>query len=421
MNASTPSSGVASYKGLDNCSLVDTLRSDNSNFGHTSLCIEESSPGDSSPIVSPTGFSGPNRILPFGLDLDVFEEEGLSQEGKLLHSLSIKEGELRYKESEIERLQKEVSEQIKVGERMVEQRAEDRDVYSKSIQDLQTVLAVKTQEVSSLMQELQHYHHQMAAVQASSPITEDEFYIMNNQPHGVCLIFNNHEFHHPYDMEKAHPSRGGAQIDQYNLTQTFKYLRYEVIIKENLTAQEMQDTMWRVAGRDHKQYDSFVCCILTHGETNVVHGADSQEVNFLEFAATMKLCPTLREKPKMFFVQACRGEGEHKGLDVERDSGGSQVQTITATIPQEADFFFGYATPTGNAAYRSKRHGSWYISELCKVFAQYAYSHNLSSMMRKVNHQVSKAYTKEGYKQCPEFVDRLRKEVHFFHFLKGQL
>ena len=408
INASTPSSGMASY------------------IKYRSSVSSETTITDASPGIEGTRFNSPHyrddkTVLPFGLEFDVFEEGSSSPEGKLLQSLSVKEGQLRSKENQVEQLQRELSERIQAGERMIEQRAEDRDVYSKSIQDLQAVLVVKNQEVASLVQELQLYHQQMAALQASGHIRDDDLYTMDRQPHGVCLIFNNHKFHHPYDMEKAHPARGGANIDQYNLIQTFKYLRYDVVVEENLTAQEMQDAMFEMAKRDHQLHDSFVCCILTHGETNIVHGADSQKVDLLQFAATMKLCPSLREKPKLFFIQACRGEAEHKGLEIEKDAGGSNVPpNITATIPQEADFFFGYATPTGNAAYRSKRHGSWYISELCKVLAQHAYTHNLSSMMKKVNNQVSKAYTKEGYKQCPEFVDRLRKEVHFYHFLKGQ-
>ena len=127
----------------------------------------------------------------------------------------------------------------------------------------------------------------------------------------------------------------------------------------------------------------------------------------------------------MFFIQACRGDREDEGHKLaeedvtQRDSGGKQPPSAH-TIPQEADFFFGYATPLGNAAYRSRRHGSWYISELCKVLTKLAYTSNLSNMMRKVNDNVCKAFTKEGYKQTAEFVDRLRKEVHFFHFSKVQ-
>ena len=415
INPPTPSSGEVSYR-------------DQHQYSYSSAETLPDLPGHGQSGTSipteprPETRDSQRVYLPFGLQFDVFEEQNLNNEAKLLQSLSVKEGELRYKENEVQRLEKELSNQMASHEKIIMQRAEDREVYSKSVQDLQAVLTVKNQEVASLIQELQHFHQQMATLQAATPVREDDLYRMDQQPHGVCLIFNNYKFHHPEDMDKANPARGGAEIDQYNLTQTFKYLRYDVVVRENLTAQEMQDAMWDMATRDHKYHDSFVCCILTHGETNVVHGADSQEVDLLNFAATMKLCPTLREKPKIFFVQACRGEAEHTGLDIQRDAGGSQgAASITATIPQEADFFFGYATPTGNAAYRSKRHGSWYISELCKVFAQHGYTHNLSSMMKKVNNQVSKAYTKEGYKQCPEFVDRLRKEVHFFHFLKRQL
>ena len=136
----------------------------------------------------------------------------------------------------------------------------------------------------------------------------------------------------------------------------------------------------------------------------------------------MKMCTTLINKPKMFFIQACRGEREdegHKLDDQEHDSGGKQPPS-THTIPQEADFFFGYATPLGNAVYRSHHHGSWYISKLCKVLTIHAYQSNLSNMMRKVNDNVCRAFTKEGFKQTSEFVDRLRKGVHFFHFSRVQ-
>ena len=87
----------------------------------------------------------------------------------------------------------------------------------------------------------------------------------------------------------------------------------------------------------------------------MVHGADSIPVSLLDMTGVMKMCKTLVNKPKMFFIQECRSDQEDKGhqLDEEatqRDSGGKQPPS-THTIPQEADFFFGYATPLGNATY----------------------------------------------------------------------
>ena len=194
-------------------------------------------------------------------------------------------------------------------------------------------------------------------------------------------------------------------------------------IRDSLTSTQMVDTMLSMAQRNHADYDSFICCILTHGEQNMVHGADSIPVSLLDLTGVMKMCSTLINKPKMFFIQAVRGDHEDEGHPISVDdqlqqhSGGRPGED---RIPQEADFFFGYATSLGNVAYRSRRYGSWYISELCKVLTTYGCTNSLSNMMRKVNNSLSKAFTKEGYKQSSEFVDRLRKEVHFFHFSRVQ-
>jgi hypothetical protein len=410
--------------------------------------------------------------------------------------VTVSEDEVWHKDIEMQLLQKEMRDRIESLEKMAQQQEETiQDAVEKlrhkeielkqsqkelgdgireKLADIEA-LKIKNQEVAHLTQELHSFHHKVVSLKASSlPITEDDFYVMDMQPHGVCLIINNYDFYHPGVISLSLPPRDGSMIDQYNLTQTFKYLRYDVVIHENLTAQQMRDVMCDMACQDHTHHDSFVCVISTLGEENVVYGADSQKVHPGNLALALNVCPSLRGKPKMFFVQACRGDGEYKGLDVTLnrkrgadsrtvaasvkrrgevewnkwvqgvgwevgvegqigaraegkglDEVNSEVQCIgpkvCETIPRGADYFYGYATHLGNAAYRSKRHGSWYISELCKVFAQHAYTHSLSFMMKKVNNQVCKAYTKEGFKQSPEFVDRLRKDVHFFHFIKGGL
>ena len=342
-------------------------------------------------------------------------ESSLIAEGRDIHGqLAQREMQLQSKEQEIEELRSQLDEAQRHSEGL---RVGEVELYMANIRELETLLRTKNTEVEDLRQELQRFRDEVQALRAARPINPDELYNMDKNPHGICLIINNHEFYHPTDPEKAHNDRGGASIDQFNLIQTFRYLRYKVEVKENLTAEEMVDTLFKMSQRDHSNYDSFVCCVLTHGERDIVHGADSIPVSLFDLTGIMKYCKGLAGKPKMFFIQACRGEQEDKGLAIDKDSGGSQPPP-TNTIPQEADFFFGYATPSGNAAYRSRRHGSWYISELCKVFTQNAYHGNLSSMMKKVNFQVSKAFTKEGLKQCSEYVDRLRSEVHFFHFIR---
>lgn len=377
------------------------------------------------------------EIQPFGFHFDVFERTNQSGElasppsstreeaqQRLLRDLAMKHGELVRKEDELRNLKVKLEEANIDKSNVFKERLGEAEKFKQNIRELEQMLRTKNEEVAGLRYELQHFHVQMENMQAAVPFNERDFYHMDKNPHGICVIINNHKFHHPTDKEKAHNDRGGAEVDQKNLQLTFQFLRYNVVTYENLTHTKMTEVMLSMAQRDHSNYDSFICCILTHGEQDMVHGADSIPVSLLDLTGVMKMCSTLINKPKMFFIQACRGDREDEGHKLaeedvtQRDSGGRPPNAHT--IPQEADFFFGYATPLGNAAYRSRRHGSWYISELCKVLTKLAYTSNLGNMMRKVNDNVCKAFTKDGYKQTAEFVDRLRKEVHFFHFSKVQ-
>ena len=367
----------------------------------------------------------PTNTTPFQLSFDSRTESGEPLQGPqaqqgMLAALSKKDTELLAKEQEVEHLREELRRaQMQARQAQMQSSQQNEAAYVKTVNRLEAIIKIKNREVAEVTEEMRKIQQSQATV----PVDDDELYPMDKHPHGICLIINNHKFYHPTNPERAHNDRGGAEVDQYNLVQTFRYLRYRVEVEENLTHEQMTEKMMEMSLRDHSNYDSFICCILTHGERDVVHGADSIEVNLSDMTGLMKFSKTLTGKPKMFFVQACRGDKEDAGvqLDHERDSGGLQPSSVNSVIPSDADFFYGYATPSGSAAYRSKRHGSWYISELCKVFTESSYGSTLGRMMKKVNNQVSKAFTKEGLKQCSENVDRLRKEVHFFHHIRNKV
>ena len=317
--------------------------------------------------------------------------------------VQIKNSELAQKEGEIRQLMGQLNHATTIQDRQNEENTEMIRMHKLAIVQLQDDLKLKNSELNKLRQEMRDLYTAI-----TSGGKGEEYYTMPNTPHGICLIINNHMFHQVDPRYEALSDRGGAPVDQRNLVLTFEFLHYKVEVHENCTSIEMVDLMKEMNSRDHSQYDSFVCCILSHGEEGKVFGADSRPVDLRDITALIKgtFCRTLIDKPKLFFVQACRGEAEDPGIKVLSDGNSS--------LPVEADFLFGYATPPGNAAYRSRRHGSWFISELCQVFSQDSQVLGLGSMMKKVNRKVSDAYTKEGHKQCTEVVDRLRKEVHFF-------
>ena len=142
-----------------------------------------------------------------------------------------------------------------------------------------------------------------------------EKYPMNKTPHGIAVIINNFKFHSFQD-------RRGSQVDEDNLRVTWEYLQYDVLILRNLTASELTHQLMEIALRSHEKYDSFVCCILSHGSSgDGVYGVDSKTVKINDIACLFKahFCPTLAGKPKLFFIQSERGNDEDKGIVVQKD------------------------------------------------------------------------------------------------------
>ena len=127
-------------------------------------------------------------------------------------------------------------------------------------------------------------------------ISKIKVYEMDKTPHGIALIINNEQF-------LEHDKREGTAIDERNLIHLFRYLNYTVEVHRNLGSEGMWTIMKEMAKRDHGKYDSFVCCVLSHGKDGHVFGTNSVMVPLNELTTTMdaKHCPTLTGKPKLFF------------------------------------------------------------------------------------------------------------------------
>lgn len=208
--------------------------------------------------------------------------------------------------------------------------------------------------------------------------TSIEKYDMKQFPHGLCLIINNEHFVKHFFRLDLKP-RKGAEVDERNLIETFRFLGYRVEVYRNCKANEMEAVFERMQKLDHTNYDSFVCCILTHGiaGTMYMYGSDSNalDISTMTLKLNKENCKTLAGKPKLFFFQACIGK-----FRVASDSGIVE----DSEIPNEADFFFSYATPPDELAWHDPDHGSWYISELCHCLCILAPYCDLNSMIQEV-------------------------------------
>ena len=242
-------------------------------------------------------------------------------------------------------------------------------------------------------------------------------YAMQCWPHGIAIIINNVKF-------VSQNERKGSEIDERNTIQTFRYLGYRVRVYRNLTTDQMRDVFEWVRDQDHTPFDSFVCCIFSHGTDKGLRGSDSEllDVNKLASQVNGRCCPGLSKKPKMFFIQSCRGRETDRGAVVadgdnepaDRGGDASVVQDGGDKVPSESDFFFGYATPQGSTAWRDEMNGSWYITELCRSLCEQGASTDLVHLMQHVHKVIGREYETQGKKMAPECVTRLTKDVFFF-------
>lgn len=121
--------------------------------------------------------------------------------------------------------------------------------------------------------------------------------------------------------------------------------------------------------------DCFVCCILSHGSSDGVYGTDKNIVSVDEIREPFNgsNCRNLAGKPKLFFIQACRGRKFQNVVRVQADDPeGAEselevdAERMEVSIPADSDFLIARSTIDRYFSFRNIVTGSWFIQSLCK-------------------------------------------------------
>ena len=161
-----------------------------------------------------------------------------------------------------------------------------------------------------------------------------EVYPMFSKPRGIALIINIEMFF--YNLENTQKRqlvyRLASDKDIEMLEKLFGALDFKVKIERNLTREEMFKVLHNISQEDHSNYDCFVLCLISHGSDGFFYGTGGERV-FLDTVRDLfsnSRCSTLKGKPKLFVIQACRGHEIDKGAV----NAGNPVTEGDISIPQ---------------------------------------------------------------------------------------
>ncbi|XP_059803876.1 caspase-7 [Hypanus sabinus] len=250
-------------------------------------------------------------------------------------------------------------------------------------------------------------------------VAPTHLYDMNYKTLGKCIIINNKNFDDVTEMNV----RNGTDIDAGNLFKCFCSLGFQVIVLNDQTCSQMKTVLQDVSQENHSNNACFACILLSHGDEGKIYGTDGpMPIKTLTSLFRGDVCKTLVGKPKLFFIQACRGSEFDEGVQTDSGSAG-EVETDANPrykIPVEADFLYAYSTVPGYYSWRNPGKGSWFAQALCNAFKEYGKDFEIMQILTRVNYMVAMHFESwsedprfSEKKQIPCIVSMLTKELYF--------
>ena len=266
----------------------------------------------------------------------------------------------------------------------------------------------------------------MARLYTTSFTSEEVYELRHGR--GRALVIHNNEF------KNSNLNRRGDEVDAETIKSLLGSMNFEqkdIKCYENGFAEDVKKFITDQS-QDQELYnvDYLICFVMSHGKSggNILGSGEKDDTwNLKHFGEVFNRenCKALKGKPKLFFIQACRGgdiePNDEELCETDFVSGG------TKTLPVKTDFFFAFASEEGYKCFRSSEHGSFFIQAICSLLKQHWKERSLSMVMTKVNGDIAdkvvsyRDYEEGGKvkraKQTANYRSSLRKE--FFFSLEG--
>merc|ERR1712172_462282 len=253
----------------------------------------------------------------------------------------------------------------------------------------------------------------MKAPPVSDDNTDAKVYNMDHELRGKAVIFNNMDFDH---VEGDLGYRTGSKKDADDIERVLKKLDFDVDKYVEYTSTQIRGKLRKIADDKEEMNadsDCLLVVVLSHGDDDDKIAAQDKwyEDEDLWNPFLAENCPSLRGKPKLFFLNACRGDRKDKGA--ETDNRGEKKKVKRSKLPNHADFLIARSTVPGYSSWRNLTEGSYFIQALREVLdpEKGGYDDDLLSLLVKAQGIVATNEMGDRNKQMPSFTCQLTKKM----------
>ncbi|XP_066989115.1 caspase Dronc-like isoform X2 [Macrobrachium rosenbergii] len=209
-------------------------------------------------------------------------------------------------------------------------------------------------------------------------IVEDDVHKMDSDSRGYVCILSFGSFERRPDLELE-----ASEDDASNLANVFTQMGYLGEVHHSLTSDETKETLTRI--RDMEELwdaSSATFIISSHGTSNndAFLASDMQQLSteWLLGLFSDAECPQLKNKPKLFIFDFCRG--------YYTDSCASVLNSFRPTRVNEPqrDMVCIYSSSTGFTSYNFSKDGSSFPTAFCHTLAKHSHDLELNDIFREL-------------------------------------
>ncbi|XP_070621653.1 caspase-3-like [Erythrolamprus reginae] len=233
-----------------------------------------------------------------------------------------------------------------------------------------------------------------------------------------AVIIVNYHF-----LQEGLSPRPGAKREAAKLFKALSKCNYDVKLFLDLTAEEIAEVYEKESQAEHGK--CFVSIISSHGEEGSIMDCQGQALKLTHIYNILspERCPHLAGKPKIFFIQACRGNRFDDGIYIETDSSAPEEDCFShyLSIPENTAVMFSCSP--GYVSF-SNQWESMLLKALLEVLEGEERKLKVTKLMTWINSKVAflceaRGAQYKGKKEMPCFVTNMIEEVYPFKEDRG--